>query len=515
MKKMIVITASLLSATLLPSMAFAAQTKSEDDASSLNSGLLEQIAALRAEVQELRAEINLKKSPQPTTEYSTTLPPPSRVVSADAVRVDNPLRSGPAAQADGTPVVDTIRYKGITITPGGFLELSGIYRQHFQGNDISSSLAIPFPNSHGGYVSEGRFSARQSRFSFLVQGKVNPTLNMGLFAETDFQGGAQTANSVQSNSFNPRVRQLYGSMDWTYKDHGFHFLAGQSWSLVTMGARGIAARSEAIPPTIDGQFNAGFAWSRQPGIRFAADFLDHQVWVAIAAENAQSSFGGIVPANITNVVPAGQGFDAANLLSLNHLPDVIGKVAVDTRVAGRALHIETFGIVRSFQVHRANSGNPTATGFGWGGGLNFQAFPGVLDIQLSGMTGKGIGRYGTSLLPDVTLSADGDIHPIQEYMVLVGTVAHLTRSLDLYTFAGLEQQRRQVLGNGFGIGLPTTDNSGCLIEGGTCTGNTRRIREVSVGFWQRLYQGPFGRALIGAEYNYTQRQLFEGVVGRL
>ena len=40
-------------------------------------------------------------------------------------------------------------------------------------------------------------------------------------------------------------------------------------------------------------------------------------------------------------------------------------------------------------------------------------------------SGRGIGRYGASQLPDVTLSVDGTLHPIGEYMVLAGGVLHL------------------------------------------------------------------------------------------
>ena len=39
------------------------------------------------------------------------------------------------------------------------------------------------------------------------------------------------ANSLESNSFNPRVRQIYGTYDDTA--WGLHFLGGQAWSLAT------------------------------------------------------------------------------------------------------------------------------------------------------------------------------------------------------------------------------------------------------------------------------------------
>jgi hypothetical protein len=38
------------------------------------------------------------------------------------------------------------------------------------------------------------------------------------------------------------------------------------------------------------------------------------------------------------------------------------------------------------------------------------------------MTGRGIGRYGTSQFPDVTYNADGSLSAIQETMLLAGAV---------------------------------------------------------------------------------------------
>ena len=64
-----------------------------------------------------------------------------------------------------------------------------------------------------------------------------------------------------------------------------------------------------------------------------------------------------------------------------------------------------------------------------------------------------------------------------------------------------------------GIGLATANNSGCLIEGGTCAGNTREIRQLTAGIWDKIYSGSFGRVQIGAQFSYTTRQLFDGVGG--
>lgn len=46
-----------------------------------------------------------------------------------------------------------------------------------------------------------------------------------------------------------------------------------------------------------------------------------------------------------------------------------------------------------------------------------------------------------------------------------------------------------------------------------CAGNTRRIRQITGGFWDKIYSGSFGKAQVGIVYSYTQRQLFEGIGG--
>ena len=106
-------------------------------------------------------------------------------------------------------------------------------------------------------------------------------------------------------------------------------------------------------------------------------------------------------------------------------------------------------------------------------------------------------------------------------MLLAGATVHASKALDIYGFAGEEQEFRKVLDGGSALGATgyglNANDSGCFIEtattstAGTCAGNTRRIRQLTFGFWDKFYQGSFGRAQIGLQYSYTQRQLFEGI----
>ena len=100
-------------------------------------------------------------------------------------------------------------YKGVTLTFGGWIDLTGIYRTRNLASDTGSVYNfIPFQQSKNFNTPELRFSARQSRFSVLAEGDAGADTHIAGYGEIDFEGAAQTANSVATNSFNPRMRQL-------------------------------------------------------------------------------------------------------------------------------------------------------------------------------------------------------------------------------------------------------------------------------------------------------------------
>lgn len=479
----------------------------------VDSAIMAELAALRTQVASLQQRLD--KAEANTAATSATVAQTQAQVGTLSQSVsETPAVAKAAAKTEVATAITAehakgySEFKGIRLTPGGFLELAGIYRQHFQGNDISSSFSIPFPSNSPSHVSEGRFTARQSRVSFLAQGNVNPHTVLSMYGEFDFQGGAQTANSNESNSYNPRIRHLYGTIDWNGEGSGLHLLAGQTWSLVTMNTKGITPRSELPPPTIEAQYMPGFSWARQPQVRLTADTADHHLWAAVSVENPATTFAGAIPAGLTYNAPAGSGFDAANTLSLNSTPDFLGKVAYEGSIAGHSLHLEGYGVLSSFVAHLNGVGNTSHAGYGFGGGMVVQVVPKVFDLEASGMAGKGIGRYGAAQLPEVAFASDGSIHPIREVMYLAGATLHPTPMLDVYLFAGREQEFAQTLGGAYGIGLATANNSGCLTEGGACNGNTRRIEQLTGGLWQKIYSGTFGRAQVGFQWEYTERQLF-------
>jgi len=507
-----------------------------------------ELSALRAEVRELTARLDAQAATQAETQAqvqqanAAAQSAQAQVQTAQAQDADataaiiQSIPTAVAAEVDKVkPKTDGLYVKGVKITPGGFIEAAGIYRSRNLGNDISTGLnTVPFAQTRQGHLEELRGSARQSRVSALVEGKPTGDITLSMYGEFDFQAAAQTANSNESNSYNPRIRHLYATIDWA--DTGWHLLAGQNWSLATMNAKGITPRNEVTPLTIDGQYTAGFVWARQPQVRVTKDFLDHTIWIAASAENPQTTFTGSVPAGVINTINNGSGFFggttgtlatttangnvtavsgvATATQSVNHVPDFILKAAVEEDIYGHHVHAEVFGMARSFYEQLANLKTNNITTGAFGGGFIAQVLPGWFDVQASALNGKGIGRYGTSQLPDVTFNTNGHIEPIEETIALLGGTVHATKDLDIYAYGGEEHDSRAAYGT-IGYGNPSFVNTGCGTEASTltCTGNTKMLEELSGGLWQKLYSGPWGQARIGLQYSYVDRVAFSGVGG--
>src|SRR6201997_2116935 len=178
-----------------------------------------------------------------------------------------------------------IHFKGVTITPGGFMAFETVYRNRALGADINTPFnSIQFPGSGQNALSEFYASGRQSRISLLAEGKLSDVKLSG-YVEADFLSAGVTSNNNESNSYTLRQRQIWGQAAY----HGWTVTGGQMWSLVAETRRGLDNRSEALPMTIDPQYTVGFSWPRQYGLRLVRKFNDH-FWVGAAVENPSTTF---------------------------------------------------------------------------------------------------------------------------------------------------------------------------------------------------------------------------------
>lgn len=518
-----------------------------------DDAVLKEIAALKAQVDAQKAEIDQLNAAVKDQKTETR-----KNKEAIKVAVDRPL---PPVAPYKAPVASNDKswmWGAVKITPGGYIAADGVFRTRDTNSDMGTSFTgIPTLNNPLAHMNEQRFSARGTRLSALLEAPVDPSTLLSGFFEMDFQGGGTTSNYTQTDSFAPRIRNAYASLD--YLDSGWHFLAGQSWSLVTLNSGGITPRQEAVPIVIDSNDVPGFAYARQPGIRITKDF-DKNIWFAISAEQSATTFGGTGCNNVvanSSALPAASAtnFGAATgvsgisclatgssgfgqtgqnqQLSLNQMPDIVAKAAYEGSIADHSIHLETFGVYRNF-YDRVNYGaltaagfaggstNQSADGYAVGGGIVAAIIPKLLEFEASGLVGKGMGRYGSTNLPDATLSTNGAIVPLKNVDIFGGFVLHATPKIDAYLFSGIEKVDAAYGFGGatasnpsgyIGYGAPTLVNTGCNIEGGTCTGVTGAIWQVTGGLWDKIYQGPYGYIRAGLQYSYNRRELLAGAGG--
>jgi hypothetical protein len=475
-----------------------------------------QIRSLQKQLDDLKAAQAAPKPPPPSAPGAPAplaIPPTAGVLPPPAPGGPGAPPPPPAeAQAKRGGFLGT----GIEVSlANSFIEAASIYRSRNETADIASNFntGIPMPNSPNYHLSEFRESAHASRLALLATGTVSEDTKLVGYVETDFNSSGTSSNSVQTNSYTPRLRLAYATLD--RRDWGTYLLGGQAWSFLTMFKEDMTPRQENIPLTIDLQYVPGFTWTRNPQLRVVQHF-GNMFAAGLSLESPQAVvFSGpnapLVPTTFNN--PGGSGLNPTATYSTDIGPDVVAKLSVDPGWG----HFELYGLGRAFRS-RANFSNRTIFGGGGGVGGIIPIVPKLLDLQADFLIGDGIGRYGSVGLPDVAVKPTGVLVPIPELQALVGLVGHPTDYLDLYAYAGIEQAgQTSFTVNGalpFGYGNPLYSNAGCLHEGSTvCAANTSRVWQVTGGFWWDVYKGDFGRLRVGGQGSYTERQVFAGIGG--
>ncbi|MFZ0774184.1 MAG: hypothetical protein WCA49_11610 [Candidatus Sulfotelmatobacter sp.] len=449
-----------------------------------------------------------------------------------------------------------LHFKGVTVTPGGFMAAEFVRRSRALGADINTPFnSLTMPGASASTLSEFFGSGRQSRLSMLVEGKLKDVKLSG-YVETDFLSSGTTSNNNESNSYTLRQRQAWGQ---AAMDNGWSVTGGQMWSLVTETKHGMDNRTEAVPLTIDPQYTVGFSWARQYGVRLVKDF-NNKVWFGVSVENAQATItthgngddfligsagagGGLYNAGAS----ASSTGSAANLAnySFNPSPDVVAKLAFEPGFG----HYEVFGVYDRFRdrifpcgevassttvcngitgANALGAYNASKNGGGIGANARWSFDQKHLDFGLHVLGGSGVGRYGTSGLPDSSIHANGTFDLVRSYQGL-GTLEWHGPKLDIYLNAGAEYASRAadydpITNKYVGYGSPLFSNSGCYTElppavgsgffptsPGSCTADTRALVEGTVGFWYRFYNGPKGRLQFGTQYSYVTRQTWSGI----
>lgn len=547
--------------------------RAQDSASQLSS-IEKQIQSLQAELRHMKAEMAQRNRELRAAQANRAAPPPVTQVAPVMPQIPAGYALVPAspgstsgsvvlARAEPPPPklpIGTFRVGAVDVTLGGYIDVSSIFRSRNEITDLSGNFntGIPFRNSPLYHENEFRETARSSRISGTATAHPDDATVLKAYVAIDFQGAGPTSNSVQTNSYLPRLREAFTTYD--RKDWGFGVLGGQTFSLVTMNQIGIDPFRPDLPSTIDQNYVVGFNYTRGPQLRFTKSFANNQYWLAASFENPQTSFnstslpsslgtlnttnpgtGGLatgsnsVTAVCTSVttttkIVAGKATSTsvcktANVAGSGNFsddiaPDIVVKAAADLSF----VHLEAVALGRVFHDRLSQLGtgqSNTRIAGGAGGGAIFHIIPKKLDVQVSGLAGEGIGRYGTAQFPDATIDSRGRPEPLPEWNALVGVTAHPTPQLDAYAFLGTEQVRARyysAVASGvttpYGYGNPLYDNSGCEVElspASTCVANTSGIVQGTVGGYWKFLKGPYGTMQVGAQYAYTHRSVFQGL----
>jgi hypothetical protein len=566
----------------------AAATLTAEDVQSLKDAIAAQQAAIaqqQQQIQELRDELHRKdqtvQQAQTTasdaagkadaaqaaaTQQQDTVTALKSDVSDLKMNMVSTVSTIQEAQKSISEPPTALHYKGITITPGGFLAAEFVRRSRALGADVNTPLNnLTMPGASASNMSEFFGSGRQSRVSMLAEGRLASAKLSG-YVEADFLSAGITSNNNQSNSYTMRQRQAWAQ---AALDNGWTFTGGQMWSLVTETKKGVDNRTEALPMTIDAQYTAGFSWARQYGLRISKNF-NNKVWLAVSMEDSQETAtthgnannfligsagagGGLYNSGITTCTTSATGVTtcspAANY-SFNPSPDVVAKLVFEPGFG----HYEIFGVYARFRdrafpcedvaatqlcgtsttpgaTNASGAFNNSRNGGGFGANARWSFAKKRLDFGLHGFGGSGIGRYGSAGLADAMVRADGTLGLIKNLQGLATLEWHGPK-IDLYFNAGAEYASRTasfdpITGKNVGYGAPTFNNTGCYTETGpgpggflpgglgSCTADTRVLIEGTTGFWFKLYDGSRekvnkGRLQWGPQFSYVTRNTWSG-----
>lgn len=453
----------------------------------------------------------------------------------------------------------TIRFRGIHITPGGYAAGEFGWRSRALSADMATPYnSLTMPGASQSQIPEFFGSARQSKITGFVDGRVG-NIDLSAYVSSDFLSSGTTSTSTSTDAYTLRLRQAWGQIKF---DDGWRFLAGQSWSLVTEDARGIAPdddigkTNDVRPKTVDSVYNVGFNYARQPGIRITKSFAD-RVAIAVSVENPEATLTthGNAANYLVGAAGSSSSLNSLSTYAFNPSPDIIAKVAFDPGFG----HYEAYGLLDRFSgrafpcVDSVSSGTPPVVTVGPncpsaadagsavgafsssknGGAIGASArwvFAHHVVFGLKGVGGSGIGRYGPAGLPDISINADGTVHLVKNLLGL-STLEFHTKKFDIYGYTGAEYASRTysfdpVQGKFVGYGAPTFNNSGCYVEappstangsGGfdpgtlaNCTADTRAVIEGTTGFWYRITNTERGRFQFGAQYSYVTRNTWTG-----
>lgn len=446
--------------------------------------LKRQIAAQQQQIDQLRRMLDGQRTPDAAASALPAVP-----------RVDRPPASDPPF---------SIELGRVSIAPTGFLDFSQVWRSKAVSSGLPTNFAaIPFNNTVDGRRTQTLSSAANSRFGVQVSTTLAGARLLGI-VETDFLGYQPGNITTTTNSYGLRLRLAFADV----QAGKWEVLAGQAWSLLTPGWKGIPALPSGLLLTqdLDPNLQSGLVWSRAPQAR-AVYRPTRGVALGVAIESGSTYVGGsggagpiTLPSSLSpdyfKQVDSGSG----GLGIPNERADLIAKVALDQKAWGRNLHLEFAGLLNQFSFF-----NPLTTEHfsivGGGGSLNAAMdVTRKLRVATANFYSNGGGRLIFGEAPALIIQGNGAPSLIHSMSTLEAIEYQATPKTKLWMYYGgtyisrsvtIDPSNGKAVGYGY-VGSPDTQN--------------RSIQQITAGLTRVFWSHPsHGSLQFSGQYSWLVR----------
>src|ERR1700722_8966508 len=523
---------------LSPGLVLAQTSSQKSDSSPSNSDLATEVKALREALLQTQKQVTLLEREIETLKGERAKADPAPLVGNEApsgamhvatyTAIPSPRRpsgSAPGVVSANTPMQPAVQNQGkenpkplgsfnigdAVFTPGGFVDFENIFRTTNTQNNIATNFAaIPYGNTAQGHLTEYRSTAQYSRFNILVTDKVGANDITG-YCEADFSGN--DANSVYQvvNGHTLRLRLCFMDL----KRGKWEVLGGQTYSWLTPNRNGLGPMPSDMATTYneDQNFQVGLTFTRAAEFRVAYHANDHLAF-GVAIEDPNQFIGSFVALPSAFASTVSSRFDnGAQIGAPNLFPDIIPKIAYDTKLGGKHLHLEAVGLItgaRSTVVPIGEKSFSSHSVVGGGGSIagNYELFHNFLFL-FNAFWSDGGSHYLVSDGPQLVLrpnAAGTDIFPsmVHAGAGLTGLEWIASKRSAFAVYYG-----QDYFGRNFFTDTTNTVAQGTIIGyGGPGSPNTnnRVIQEYTFDWLQTFWKSDkYGALQYYTQYSYVSR----------
>jgi TolA-binding protein len=486
---------------------FAEHSKELESERSVLTQELQRIAALEAKLGVVPAEPVSLLSPKVDSVVTQT-PQDQKKTPINIISPEQPL---------------SIKIGAAEFTPGGFVDLTGIFRSRDSGTGLGTNFQnVPYANSLPlGQLTELRFTGQGTRLSLKVDAKPTESTAVSGYYESDFNGYEPANSNVSTKNDSFRLRLAFAQV----RHDKWELVTGQTWSLLTPTRVGLSPFPDNVFTALrlDTSYLAGLVFTRQPEVRVVYHATDH--WsLGVAAENPQQ----FVPTSVVFPTDGSTNFFAqqfdngssstnaasasTNPTVPNLHPDITAKTSFDWNVGEKLFHIDVGGVARSIKVYNnlaTPEGTNTITGGGGQFNFNFEVFKNFHLIE-NAFYGDGVGRYIGGLGPDVVVKPTGELSGVHAGSGLAGFEWQTTPNflMDGYASGAYFWRNYDLTTKALGTPCGVAGTDYCTGFGfvGSANTNNRDYQEATIGFIPTIWSSPnYGKLQFISQFSYVVR----------